>query len=100
MTVSIIICVLLHKLGCIRQFENKISLRSLALTLHKLGCIRQFENKISLRSLALTLHKLGCIRQFENKISTANACQNKKELNIAHNIRYTANGHTHYYILG
>ena len=69
MTVSIIICVLLHKLGCIRQFENKISLRS----------------------LALTLHKLGCIRQFENKIATANACQN---------IRYTANGHTHYYILG
>ena len=65
MTVSIIICVLLHKLGCIRQFENKISLRS----------------------LALTLHKLGCIQQFENKISTANACQNKKELNIAHNIR-------------
>ncbi len=56
MTVSIIICVLLHKLGCIRQFENKISLRS----------------------LALTLHKLGCIRQFENKIATANACQTKK----------------------
>ena len=78
MTVSIIICVLLHKLGCIRQFENKISLRS----------------------LALTLHKLDCIRQFENKISTANACQNKKGLNIAHNIRYTAKGHTHYYILG
>jgi len=51
-------------------------------------------------SLALTLHKLGCIRQFENKIATANACQNKKGLNIAHNIRYTANGHTHYYILG
>ena len=37
--------------------------------------------------ICVLLHKLGCIRQFENKISTANACQNKKELNIAHNIR-------------
>lgn len=50
--------------------------------------------------ICVLLHKLGCIRQFENKISTANACQNKKGLNIAHNIRYTAKGHTHYYILG
>ncbi len=41
MAVSIIICVLLHKLGGIRQCENKFSLRSLALTLHKLGGIRQ-----------------------------------------------------------
>ncbi len=41
MAVSIIICVLLHKLGGIRQCENKFSLRSLAPTLHKLGGIRR-----------------------------------------------------------
>ena len=46
MAVSIIICVLLHKLGGIRQFENKFSLRSLALTLHKLGGTGQRENKL------------------------------------------------------
>ena len=51
MAVSIIICVLLHKLGGVRQSENKFSLRSLALTLHKLGGIRQCENKFSLRSI-------------------------------------------------
>ena len=46
MAVSIIICVLLHKLGGVRQCENKFSLRSLALTLHKLGGIRQSEKQI------------------------------------------------------
>ena len=48
----------LHKIGCIRQFESKLSLHSLALFLHKIGCIRQFESKLSLRSLALFLHHL------------------------------------------
>ena len=47
----------LHKISCIRQFENKFSLRSFALSLHKISCIRQFENKFSLRSFALSLQK-------------------------------------------
>ena len=45
MAVSIIICVLLHKLDGARQCENKFSLRSLALTLHKLGSARRCKKK-------------------------------------------------------
>ena len=49
--------VFLHKISCTRQFENKFSLRSFALSLHKISCTRQFENKFSLRSFALSLQQ-------------------------------------------
>ena len=45
----------LQKPGGARQSENKLSLRSLALSLQKTGGARQSENKFSLRSLALSL---------------------------------------------
>ena len=48
----------LHKIGGTRQFENKFSLHSFALSLHKIGGTRQFENKLSLHSFALSLHKM------------------------------------------
>ena len=41
------------KLSSVRQYENKLSLRSLVLALHKLSFARQYENKFSLRSLVL-----------------------------------------------
>ncbi|EFC76554.1 hypothetical protein HMPREF0649_00461 [Segatella buccae D17] len=52
-----ILCVPLHKIGGVQQFESKLSLHSLALSLHKIGGVQQFESKISLHSLALSLHK-------------------------------------------
>ena len=58
-----------HKTGCARQFDSKLSLRSLALFLYKTGCARQFDSKLSLRSLALFLYKTGCARQFDSKLS-------------------------------
>ncbi|WP_276816626.1 hypothetical protein [Segatella maculosa] len=47
--------VYLQKPGYARQFENKFSLRSFALSLQKSGCTRQFENKFSLHAFAPTL---------------------------------------------
>ena len=45
----------LYKIGGARQYESKLSLRSLALSLYKIGGARQSESKLSLRSLALSL---------------------------------------------
>jgi len=63
LAVSYIFVVILQKLGCTRQTESQLSLRSFALILQKLGCTRQTESQLSLHSLALILQKLGCTRQ-------------------------------------
>ena len=50
--------------------------------LHKISCTRQFENKFSLRSFALSLHKISCTRQFENSFHCAHLhylCKNRKQ---------------------
>ena len=40
-------------------------------SLHKISCARQFESKLSLRSLAISLHKICCTRQFESNFHCA-----------------------------
>ena len=41
------------------------------LSLHKIGCTRQSESTLSLRSLALSLHKIGCTRQLASTLCDA-----------------------------
>ncbi len=59
----------MHKLSCTREFENKFSFHSFALTLHKLSCTREFESELSFLSFALTLHKLSCTLKKERRCS-------------------------------
>ena len=51
----------LQKKSCTRQFESKLSLRSLAFSLQKKSCTRQFESNLTLRSLAFSLQKKAAL---------------------------------------
>ena len=59
----------MHKTGCAREIENKLSFHSLAPSFNKTGCAREIENRFSFRSLAPSFNKTGCAREIENEFS-------------------------------
>ena len=65
----------LQRIGCTRQTESKLSLRSFALSLQRIGCTRQTESKLSLRSFALSLQRIdGTFRSVEFVARAKDAC--------------------------